>query len=105
MTAAKCACGFTEDEAADETIGDHLFEAFAPQDGRAADGRVHLEGEAALFCMCGAGGSADELDAHFLAVFTPADLIGADRRKHEKTASSNTGAFPGKQAGHERGDR
>jgi hypothetical protein len=87
MTAAKCVCGFTEDEAKDETIGDHLFEAFAPQDCRAADGQVHLEGEVALFCMCGAGGSAGELDAHFLAVFTPAGLIGSDGRKHGMVAT------------------
>ena len=38
----------------------------------------------AVFCMCGDGGTTDELDAHFLAVFTPADLIGHDGRKHEK---------------------
>ena len=87
MTGAQCVCGFVEDEAGDETIGDHLFEVFAPEDGRAADGLVHLEGETALFCMCGAGGSADELDAHFLAVFTPADLVSRDGRKHEKATS------------------
>jgi hypothetical protein len=83
MTPVRCACGFTEDDAADETIGDHLFEVFAPEDGMAADGLVHLEGESNLFCLCGAGGSATELDAHFLAVFTPADLIGRDGDKHE----------------------
>lgn len=87
MTVAKCVCGFTEDEAGDEAIGDHLFEVFAPEDGRAADGLVHLEGEVALFCMCGIGDSADELDEHFLAVFTPANLIGGDGRKHEKLAN------------------
>jgi hypothetical protein len=87
MTAAQCSCGFTKDEAGDETIGDHLLEVFAPQDGRTADGLVHLEGEADLFCMCGVGGSADELDTHFLAVFTPSDLIGRDGRKHEKVMS------------------
>jgi hypothetical protein len=48
---------------------------------------VVLEGETALFCMCGAGGSADELDAHFLAVFPPADLVSRDGRKHEKAMS------------------
>ena len=87
MIPAKCACGFTEDEAVDETICDHLIEVFAPEDGRAADGLVHLEGEENLFCMCGAGGSTYELDTHFLAVFTPPDLIGRDGRKHEKVAS------------------
>ena len=87
MTGAQCVCGFIEDEAEDEMIADHLFEVFAPEDGRAADGLVHLEGETALFCMCGVGGSADELDEHFLAVFTPADHIGGDDRKHEKVES------------------
>jgi len=33
------------------------------------------------------GGSADELDAHFLAVFTPRGLVGRDGRKHEKAAN------------------
>jgi hypothetical protein len=37
--------------------------------------------------MCGAGGSASELDAHFLAVFTPADLIGRDGEKHERVSA------------------
>ncbi len=87
MTAAQCSCGFTEDEAGNETLGDHLFEVFAPEDGRAADGLVHLEGEQNFFCMCGVGGSVEELDAHFLAVFTPADLIGRDGEKHEPASA------------------
>ena len=74
MTAVKCACGFTEAAGADETIGDHLVEVFAPDDGKADDGRVHLEGAVALSCLCGAGGSAQALDAHLLAMFTPADI-------------------------------
>jgi hypothetical protein len=86
MTTAPCACGFTETAA--ETIADHLLEMFTPGDGRAADGQVHLEGEVSLFCMCGAGGSARELDAHFLAVFTPADLIGRDGEKHEQVSAA-----------------
>jgi hypothetical protein len=89
MTPAQCVCGFTEDEAGNETLGDHLLEVFAPEDGRAADGLVHLEGEQSLSCMCGAGGSIDELDAHFLAVFTPADLVGRDGRKHEKSRTDD----------------
>jgi hypothetical protein len=59
---------------------------FAPDDGKAADGLVHLEGEADLFCLCGVGGSAERLDAHFLAVFTPDDHIGRDGAKHETVA-------------------
>jgi hypothetical protein len=82
MTSQQCTCGFTEVDGADEAVSDHLFEVFAPDDGKGADGRVHLEGEAPLFCMCGAGGSAEELDAHFLAVFTPDDHIGRDDGKH-----------------------
>jgi hypothetical protein len=38
--------------------------------------------------MCGAGGSVSELDAHFLAVFTPADLIGRDGHKHEPAGAA-----------------
>jgi hypothetical protein len=83
MAAQQCSCGFTETAATDETIGDHLVEVFAPPDGRGPDGRVHLEGEAALFCLCGVGGSVRELDAHLLAVFTPADSVARDGVKHE----------------------
>jgi hypothetical protein len=86
MTAQQCSCGFTE--AGDETIGDHLYEVFAPDDGKAADGVMHLEGGRDFFCLCGAGGSAEELDAHFLAVFTPNGSIGRDGNTHERLASS-----------------
>jgi hypothetical protein len=91
MTPRQCTCGFTEVEGADETISDHLFEVFAPDDGKAPDGKVHLEGEAPLFCMCGYGGSAEELDAHFLAVFTPDDHIGRDGDNHQAVASQVAG--------------
>jgi hypothetical protein len=87
MTAGRCVCGFTESAGADETVEDHLFEVFAPEDGKGPDGLVHLEGEVALFCLCGAGGSAPDLDAHFLAVFIPADGIGRDGTKHERVAA------------------
>ena len=86
MADARCTCGFTE--AGDERIGDHLAEVFAPDDGKGPDGLVHLEGEAGLSCMCGAGGSVADLDAHFLAVFTPADHIGRDGGKHELVTGS-----------------
>ncbi len=69
MNNERCSCGFAE--VGDETIGDHFIEVFASNDGKGPDGKVHLEGKASLFCVCGAGGSAGELDAHFLAVFTP----------------------------------
>ena len=85
MGSARCSCGFSA--AGDETTGDHLIEVFAPDDGRGPDGKVHLEGEKSLFCMCGAGGSAEDLDAHFLAVFTPPDGIGRDGVEHQRLAS------------------
>jgi hypothetical protein len=84
MTTAQCTCGFTENAGADETVEDHLLEVFAPEDGKGSDGMVHLEGEVALFCLCGAGGSAERLDAHLLAVFTPAGGVGRDGIKHER---------------------
>jgi hypothetical protein len=90
MANAWCSCGFAEDGAADEAIGD-LFEVFAPPDGKTADGLVHLEGEASLFCLCGAGGSTGELDGHFLAVFTPGDLIGHDGRRHQEGGAGDRG--------------
>lgn len=86
MTAQRCSCGFTETASTDETISDHLVEVFAPEDGKAADGRVHLEGSAHLFCLCGTGGSAQELDAHLLQVFTPADSVARDGVKHERAS-------------------
>lgn len=85
MSAQRCVCGFTEVAGADETVLDHLFEVFAPDNGKGPDGLVHLEG-AALFCLCGVGGSALDLDAHFLTVFTPADAIGRDGSKHQRLA-------------------
>jgi hypothetical protein len=84
MTGQQCTCGFTQAAGADETIADHLLEVLVPDDGKAADGKVHLEGEVPLFCLCGAGGSAERLDAHLLTVFTPADGIGRDGIKHER---------------------
>jgi hypothetical protein len=42
-----------------------------------------LEGERRLTCFCGlAAATAEELDAHFLALFTPDDAIGRDGKKH-----------------------
>jgi hypothetical protein len=87
MPRARCGCGFTEEVAEDYTLSDHLYEMFAPDDGKGPDGLVHLEGENALFCMCGAGGSADTLDAHFLEVFTPADHRGSDGAAHKAVSA------------------
>ena len=83
MTGKRCACGFTEAEGVDETLDDHLREAFTPEDGRGADGVVHFEGLQDLFCLCGAGGSTAALDAHFLEVFRPADFAGRDGLIHQ----------------------
>jgi hypothetical protein len=85
MTGARCSCGFTEAEGVDVTIGDHLLEVFAPEDDKGADGCYHLERESGSTCACGfAAVTAEELDAHFLLVFTPTDRIGHDGRKHDK---------------------
>jgi hypothetical protein len=32
--------------------------------------------------MCGAGGDAGKLEAHFLEVFTPVNHVGRDRWRH-----------------------
>jgi hypothetical protein len=81
VTGVRCACGFTE--AGDETITDHLLEAFVPADGMAADGRAHEEGDPAGACLCGAAFAGPrELDAHFIAAFTPSDSVGRDGKRH-----------------------
>jgi hypothetical protein len=66
---------------------DHLLEAFAPDDSRAADGVVHEEWTGALACSCGvAAATPAELDRHFLAVFIPADPVGRDGSRHEQVS-------------------
>ena len=87
MTTPSCVRGLIEGEAGDETIADHLLAIFTPDDDEGTDGRVHLEGEASLFCVCGAGGSASELDAHFLAVSTPAMSPKARARRRRSARS------------------
>jgi hypothetical protein len=74
------------DAGVDELTGDHLREVFTPEDDTGPDGKVHLEGEADLFCMCGIGGSADKRDSHFLEVFTSADSVGRDGVEHRLVA-------------------
>ena len=39
MISAQYVRGFIEDEAGDQTIGDHLFEVFAPDDDKGTAGR------------------------------------------------------------------
>jgi len=83
MNTTRCVCGFTEDEAGDQTLDDHLFEAFAPDDDKGPDGLVHLEGQRKLACLCGlTAATSGELDAHLLALFTPDDAIGRDGKEH-----------------------
>jgi hypothetical protein len=80
MTAPQCLCGFSE--LPDESLTDHLFQVFTPDDMRGNDGRVHEE-EAALACSCGFTAiMANELDEHFRTVFTPDDAIGSDDKRH-----------------------
>ena len=58
MAGARCSCGFTEAEGADETISDHLLEVFTPEDDKGTDGRYHLEGAPDLACACGLAAAA-----------------------------------------------
>jgi hypothetical protein len=87
----RCACGYQAGSPRDMT--DHLGEVFIPLDDVAPDGRAHAEAArdtafGSLACVCGftpAGAlpeCADELDAHLLAAFTPADGAGLDGRRH-----------------------
>jgi hypothetical protein len=100
MANARCSCGFTEDEAEDYTIGDHLLEMFAPDDDKGTDGRRHLEVEPGLTCACGlAAATPAQLDAHFLAVFSPDDAIGRDGRKHQRIAATARTPLPARRSG------
>jgi hypothetical protein len=90
MTVAQCACGFSEADGVDETIGDHLLEMFAPQDCQGTDGLLHEEVTPDLACSCGlAAATPGQLDAHFMQVFTPADSTGRDGRKHAEIPRYN----------------
>jgi hypothetical protein len=80
MPTLQCSCGFAE--TADETLTDHLLEAFTPDDCRGADGQVHEEGELGR-CLCGVAVAAPgALDHHFLTVFGPVGSIGRDDTEH-----------------------
>jgi hypothetical protein len=83
MADERCSCGFAEP--ADETMTDHLLEAFAPDDSRAADGVIHEEWAATLACSCGVVAAAPaELDRHFLAIIIPADPVDRNGLRHER---------------------
>ena len=90
----RCACGYQADSPRD--MADHLGEAFIPLDDVAPDGRAHAEAArdtpfGSLTCLCGfrpdgaLPESADELDSHLLAAFTPADGIGLDGQRHGRS--------------------
>ena len=88
MAGERCSCGFAEAEAGDETVADHLLEMFAPEDCRGNDGLPHLEITPDLTCSCGlVAATARALDAHFLAVFTPAGSVGPDGVSHKVNAA------------------
>lgn len=83
MIAARCSCGFTE--LADESLADHLLQAFVPDDSIAPDGQVHEE-TSRLTCRCGLAASTPAgLDTHFFRVFTPLDAVDREGRKHGAT--------------------
>ena len=77
--ATTCVCGFTE--LADEVLVDHLSLMFTPDDSTGNDGVVHEELDTRA-CSCGFSGTSDEIGAHMLAAFTPANGIGHDGKAH-----------------------
>lgn len=65
-------------------IADHLLEAFVPEDDLRSGGLVHEEARPGLTCFCGLiAATPGELDAHFLQVLTPGDLIGWDSQQQD----------------------
>jgi hypothetical protein len=88
MSGQRCTCGFTEPNKEGETIADHLLRVFTPEDDKGADGRVHLEGEPRLACLCGFQADApEELDSHFLEMFIPADRVDPGGVEHKVTGA------------------
>ena len=87
MTTQRCTCGFTEANPEGETIADHLLRVFTPEDDKAPDGRIHLEGETSLACLCGFKASEPaELDSHFLQMFSPPDQLDPSGVEHKVIA-------------------
>jgi hypothetical protein len=60
---------------------------FIPADDTAPDGQAHAEAArtdpATLTCRCGFTGDIADFDQHLIDVFTPADAIGLDGKKHD----------------------
>ena len=92
MTQHHCTCGYEAESPEDLTV--HFGEMFIPDDDTAPDGQVHNEvardtaiprdtqEPLILTCRCGFTGTADAFDRHLLDVFTPADAVGADGKRH-----------------------
>ena len=99
MTDYLCFCGYAAASADDLT--DHLAAMFTPDDDAATDGQRHAEAasdapwpatRASWMCLCGfEAGDIAQLDAHFLAVFTPHDAVGRDGNRHTATVKSQAG--------------
>jgi hypothetical protein len=95
MTEQACTCGYLAVDAEDLTV--HCGEMFIPADDIGPDGLVHAESArdaggpalapgvlapGVLACRCGVIASVAEFDQHLADVFTPADRIGTDGRRH-----------------------
>jgi hypothetical protein len=93
MTQHRCTCGYEAESPEDLTV--HFGEMFTPADDVGPDGQVHAEAArdkrstsgtqapATLTCRCGLTTSFDGFDQHLTDVFTPADRIGLDGKKHQ----------------------
>ena len=83
MAITRCSCGFAEANGDDETMGDHLLWVFTPEGDKGTDGRVHLEGNPGLACLCGfRARTPAELDSHFLGMFVRAGRVDAGGVEH-----------------------
>jgi hypothetical protein len=96
MTQDRCTCGYQAENPDDLAI--HFGEMFIPDDDTAPDGQAHNEAAQdkhrpsepqaprTLTCRCGFTATADDFDHHLLAIFTPADRIGLDSKRHAPAA-------------------
>ena len=90
MTQHPCTCGYQAESPGELTL--HFEEMFIPGSDIAPDGQVHAENAremntptpapATLTCRCGFTSDIQGLDQHLADVFTPADRIGLDGKKH-----------------------
>src|SRR5579862_7813690 len=94
MTQHPCTCGYQAESPGELTL--HFEEMFIPGSDIAPDGQVHAENAremntptpapATLTCRCGFTSDIGGLDQHLADVFTPADRIGLDGKKHAPAA-------------------